>query len=70
MARVVIIGIPGESGLWMADLDAGTVVPVDGALSDEIMAAQADGDETMVKGVRLAVAMNSGSDIAGGHLER
>jgi hypothetical protein len=70
MARVVIIGIPGEAGLWMADLDAGTVTAVDGALSDELITAQANNDETMVKGVRLAVAINSGSELAGGFLER
>jgi hypothetical protein len=70
MARVVIIGIPGEAGLWMADLDAGTVTAVDGALCDELITAQANNDETMVKGVRLAVAINSGDEIASGHYER
>lgn len=36
MARIVVLGIKGDNGLWAADLDAGTVtqigVPASGSL--------------------------------------
>ncbi|MGE6740298.1 hypothetical protein ACQKGC_08510 [Allorhizobium pseudoryzae] len=69
MSRIVVIGIPGEDGLWMADLDAGTVTPVDAALCEEL-ALTAGEDAPVIRGVKMAVAIGSGSDIAGGFLER
>jgi hypothetical protein len=69
MSRIVILGIPGEDGLWMADLDAATVTPVDAALCEEL-ALTADEEAPVIRGVKMAVAIGSGSDIAGGHFER
>lgn len=34
MAKVVVIGIPGEPGLWLADLGNGTVRPLDQVTGD------------------------------------
>lgn len=69
MSRIVVIGIPGEDGLWMADLDAGTVTDVDSALCEEL-ALTADEDAPVIRGVKMAVVINGGTDIAGGVLER
>lgn len=69
MSRIVVIGIPGEDGLWMADLDAGTVTPVDAALCEEL-ALTTNEDAPVIRGVKMAVAISDGSDMAGGFLER
>ena len=70
MARVVIIGIPGEQGLWMADLDNGTVSAVDSALYEEVLGSAEEAEGSLVRGVKVAVAISNGSDFAGGHHER
>jgi hypothetical protein len=28
MAKVVVFGVAGDDGLWVADLDAGTIAPL------------------------------------------
>ncbi|WFS04460.1 hypothetical protein [Rhizobium tumorigenes] len=71
MSKLVVIRLPGESGLWLADLEAGTVtslaVPVSGALkqASDLSAAGV----TIVKGVDLAVAVSSTADVASGLLD-
>ena len=71
MAKVVIIGFPGEDGLWVADIDAGTVTalpkPTSGALKDanDLRA----GGAVITKDVNLAVGVASQSAVAAGFLE-
>ncbi|MBB3289709.1 MULTISPECIES: hypothetical protein [unclassified Rhizobium] len=71
MARIVIIGLPDEKGLWVADIDAGTITPlqtpVSGALkeADDLRA----GGAVIVKNVSLAVGVSSTKAVAGGFLE-
>ncbi len=71
MAKVVVIGLPGEDGLWIADFGAGTVTalaaPTSGALkqANDLRA----GGATVVKGVDLAVAVSSTADVASGFLD-
>ncbi|NKJ98461.1 hypothetical protein GFL80_02815 [Rhizobium leguminosarum bv. viciae] len=69
MAKVVIIGIPGEAGLWLADLGAGTVKPVNptGDLGTANDLRKAGG--TFVKGVDLAVAVSSAQVALSGHVD-
>ncbi|NKJ91163.1 hypothetical protein GFM14_05985 [Rhizobium leguminosarum bv. viciae] len=69
MAKVVIIGIPGEVGLWLADLGAGTVKPVNptGDLGTANDLRKAGG--TFVKGVDLAVAVSSAQVALSGHVD-
>jgi hypothetical protein len=61
MANTVILGLPGEPGLYVVDLDARTVEPLDvptsGALASADSIRKAGG--TVVKGVGLAVAVAS-----------
>jgi hypothetical protein len=74
MARVVIIGLPGDNQLYLADIDAGTVLPmqppVSGAgtvlpmqppVSGPLAAANdlRNAGGTIVKDVNLAVAVSS-----------
>jgi hypothetical protein len=70
MATAVVFGIAGEAGLWVADLDAGTVKPLDAATGDLAKAAdirKAGG--TFVKKVDFAVAVSSAKAVFSGHVE-
>ena len=69
MAKVVIIGLPGEAGLWLADLGAGTVKPLNptGDLGTANDLRKAGG--TFVKGVDLAVAVSSAQVALSGHVD-
>lgn len=69
MAKAVIIGIPGETGLWLADLDAGTVKPLNptGDLATVSDLRKTGG--TFVKGVDLAVAVSSAQVALSGHVD-
>lgn len=68
MAKAVIIGIPGETGLWLADLDAGTVKPLDptGELATSNGLRKAGG--TFVKNVDFAVGVSSAQAAVSGHV--
>ena len=71
MAKVVVIGIPGEKGLWLADLTAGTVTalptPADGSLANAA-AVRASGG-AIIKGVDFAVAVSSAERVFSGHYD-
>ncbi|MBB3134268.1 hypothetical protein FHS26_001998 [Rhizobium pisi] len=69
MAKAVIIGIPGETGLWLADLGTGTVKPLNptGDLATANDLRKVGG--TFVKGVDLAVAVSSAQVALSGHVD-
>ncbi|OWV76560.1 hypothetical protein ATY77_25935 [Rhizobium sp. R634] len=69
MAKAVIIGIPGEAGLWLADLDAGTVKPLNptGDLATASGLRKSGG--TFVNNVDLAVAVSSVQVALSGHVD-
>jgi hypothetical protein len=71
MAQVVLIGIPGEDGLWLADLVKGSVTPLEGGLSGNLAAVESvrQAGGTVMKDVDFAVAVSSASEIASGFLE-
>ncbi|WP_082477902.1 MULTISPECIES: hypothetical protein [unclassified Rhizobium] len=71
MAKVVIIGIPGESGLWIADIDAGTVTPLEAPAEGPLAAANRlrAGGTVVTKGVDLAVAISSAAKVSSGLLD-
>lgn len=71
MEGVVLIGISGKEGLWLADLDKGTVVPYTQPLSGDLATAaswRVKGVK-VEKGVDFAVAVSSASPIASSLLE-
>ena len=71
MASAVLIGISGKDGLWLADLDQGTVVPYTQPLSGDLATAaswRAKGVEVH-KDVDFAVAISSASAAASGLYE-
>ena len=71
MARVVVLGVPGETGLWVADLDAGTVAafqPPAGSAVEAASKLRASG-AAILKGVDFSVAVESADDAFSGHLD-
>ncbi|PST22577.1 hypothetical protein C7U61_04695 [Rhizobium sp. JAB6] len=71
MAGAVLIGIDGEDGLWLADLQQGTVVRYMQPLTGELATAES----WRAKGIRVqknidfAVALISAESMASGLLE-
>lgn len=71
MANVVVLGIPGETGLWVADFEAGTVTALAAPAPGPLASAndlRASG-VTLVKGVDFAVAVSSAAKVAAGLLD-
>ncbi|WP_137128993.1 hypothetical protein [Rhizobium sp. FY34] len=71
MSKVVVIGVKGETGLWLADLEQGTVVPLKEELSGALASAaelRKDG-ATVVKGIDFALAASSATVIFSGVYE-
>lgn len=71
MARIVVLGIAGEEGLWIADLDAGTVVGAEAPAGGDLKAADElrKAGATIVKGVNLAALASSADAASGGFLD-
>ncbi|OCP22436.1 MULTISPECIES: hypothetical protein [unclassified Ensifer] len=71
MARVVVISIAGEEGLWVADLDAGSVVPLDPPTTGGLKTvADLRATGTIVtKGVDVAVVVKSAEAASSGHYD-
>jgi hypothetical protein len=71
MAKVVVLGVTGEKGLWVVDIDARTVTPLAepaaGNLKNvvELQAAGA----SVIKGVDVAISVESAGQVASGHME-
>lgn len=74
MAKLVVLGLAGDSGVWLADLDRGTVTAVDPATIAQasaspnsflgaVTAARSNG-YTIVQGVNLAVATTNASIVS------
>jgi hypothetical protein len=71
MAKIVVLGIVGEQGLWVADLDAGTIAPVAAPSSGDLKKADdlRKAGATVVKGVNLAALASSVDSVSGGFLD-
>ncbi len=70
MANVVVLGLSGQDKLWVADLEAGTIIPMDEE-SGVISASELKKcSQPMGHGVDFAVSLSSADDSAGGLYER
>lgn len=71
MAGAVLIGISGEDGLWLADLDKGTVSRYTQPLTGDLATAESWRAKgvSVEKGVDFAVAISSASAVASGLYE-
>lgn len=78
MAKFVILGVEGESGVWLVDFEAGTVNPVSPVTVEAAGAADAGFLEValkartqgygLFKGIDLAVATQTRSDASAQHM--
>lgn len=71
MAKVVVLGLSGEEGLWIADLEAGTVVPMsaeDSGKMQPVMNMRKAGT-SINRGVDFAVSIQTADDSASGLYE-
>lgn len=66
MSKVVVIGIEGEAGLWMADLDAGTVTAIDAPTAAD---PRREG-EVVIRGVNLAALAQTSEPLSGGYMDK
>ncbi|MCA1371255.1 hypothetical protein I6F15_28430 [Bradyrhizobium sp. BRP14] len=70
MAKVVVIGIPGEPGLWMIDLGNGSVRQLDSVTGD---LATVNGfrklGSSFINNVDLAIAVSSVDEVFAGHVD-
>lgn len=66
MAKLIILSVAGESQLYAADLESGTVVPVTGQPTGELasLIALTQSGAVVTKGVKAAIALDSSSSIA------
>ncbi|QLF71958.1 hypothetical protein FE840_020385 (plasmid) [Peteryoungia desertarenae] len=71
MSKVVVIGLPGEQGLWVADLGNGTVSALQEPFTGTLGSADSlrGSGAAIVKGVDLALAFGSMEEIAQSHHE-
>ncbi|GAB1583743.1 hypothetical protein [Phyllobacterium phragmitis] len=72
MSNAVVLSLEGKSDLWLVDFDAGTVAPV-ARSSDDLLASTVDlrqSEEPIVRGVGLAVAINSAPEVGAGILDK
>lgn len=71
MAKVVVLGVTGEKGLWLVDIDAGTVTPVQVPASGDLAAAvkQRDAGGVFIKNVDFAIAVSSADTVFSGHVD-
>jgi len=66
MSRVVMIGIEGEPGLWMADLDAHTLTAVDSKAAHDLCK---DG-EVATHCIDLAAFSQTAEPLSGGYMDK
>ncbi|WP_376742892.1 hypothetical protein [Ensifer canadensis] len=71
MAKVVVIGIEGEDGLWIVDLKARSVEPLDSPKAGGLKTGadlRAAG-VSVIKGADVALVVKSAAAASSGHYE-
>ncbi|WFU08672.1 hypothetical protein QA646_15435 [Rhizobium sp. CB3090] len=71
MANFVVIGIPGDPQLYLADLGAGTVSPLQAPAGTTLGTADQlrNAGAIIVKGVNLAITVGSSAHAASGQFD-
>ena len=65
MAKFVLVGITGEAGLSLIDLDSGAIEKVPAGSVDEAVAKVRASGASVIKGVDLAIAIDNRQDAVG-----
>jgi hypothetical protein len=66
MSKVVVLGLEGEIGMWVADLEAGTVTAVAADVADDLRKA---GDSTS-RGISFAAVAQTAEPLSGGFMDK
>jgi hypothetical protein len=66
MSKVVVLGLEGENGLWVADLEAGTVTAVAANVADDLRKA----GEFAPRGVSFATVAQTADELSGGFYDK
>ncbi|HXV29699.1 MAG TPA: hypothetical protein VD840_05135 [Sinorhizobium sp.] len=70
MDNVVVIGLPGETGLWLVDLANRTIEPLDRVTGDlAILNGYRKPGSAFVKNVDFAIAVSSVDEVFAGHVD-
>ena len=71
MSIIVVIGVEGDDGLWVADLDAGTVTKLAGAPTGQLKIVDQvrKAGLTVTQGVNFAAVAKSADAVSGGFLD-
>lgn len=71
MSKSVVLGIKGEAGLWLVDLEKGTAIRIEDSTSGAIGAVfeLRKKGSTVTNGVDVAVTISPTADIASGVFE-
>lgn len=72
MSKVVVLGVEGEEGVWLADFEAGTLTKIDDGADDSFAFAgrSRQSGEPLVRGVKFAVFADNGEEPASGLFDR
>ncbi|MBB4065028.1 hypothetical protein [Gellertiella hungarica] len=65
MAKVILIGLPGDTAVWMVDLDQKSVIQ----LPEDLARQVAQEGRPIIRGVDYAVAVDQQSPIASGKFD-
>ncbi|MEZ2222174.1 hypothetical protein [Rhizobium sp. RCC_161_2] len=71
MANFVVFGIPGDSQLYLADIGAGTISPLNVPAGSDLGAADQlrNAGATIIKGVNLAITVGSAASAGSGRMD-
>ena len=71
MSKVVVLGVSGDKGLWLVDIDAKTVTPLQVPAGTDLAAAvkQREAGGTLIKTVDFAIAVSSAQAVFSGHVD-
>ncbi|HEV7249791.1 MAG TPA: hypothetical protein VGN93_22680 [Shinella sp.] len=71
MANTVVIGVEGDPALYMIDLDAKTVEPIEALGQDALLTANAmrSAGEPVINGINFAVKVAQAPALSAGHFD-
>lgn len=71
MTNTIVLGVKGDSALYMIDLDAKTVEPIDAAMHAGVLQAAHDraAGAPIVNGINIAVKIDPAPLASAGHFD-
>lgn len=66
MSKVVVLGLEGETGLWVADIESGTITAVAAKAAEELRRTA----QIAPRGVSFATVAETSEPLSGGILDK